>query len=239
MSRLRHAWQQFPGSAWLARKLGPGPFANADVPQGENGVRLLGHRQYVGGMWDEIGKLQFHFLVSQGLAPNHYLCDLACGSLRGGVHFIRYLDAGHYLGIDKEASLIRAGIEHELGPELYRSRMPEFVVSSAFEIEQFSHRPDLVLAQSLFTHLPLASIQKCLKRLHSSLAPGGVFYATFLETAQARANPRRPHDHIPFYYTEGQLTDAAAACGWKAEYLGDWDHPRDQKMMRFRRTRSG
>ena len=74
--------------------------------------------------WDEIGKLQFDFLVRSGLQPHHYFLDVGCGSLRGGVHFIPYLETAHYLGIDKEVDLINAGIERELGHDLYESRRP-------------------------------------------------------------------------------------------------------------------
>jgi hypothetical protein len=52
----------------------------------------------VGGMWEEIGKLQLDFLVNQGLRPTHKFLDIGCGTLRGGRHFIRYLDAGNYAG---------------------------------------------------------------------------------------------------------------------------------------------
>ena len=82
---------------------------------GPEGIKEMGHRQYVGGCWDEIGRLQFDYLVSQGLRPNHYLLDIACGSLRAGIHFIPYLEPGHYLG-DRQGSgpdpgRHRAGIE--------------------------------------------------------------------------------------------------------------------------------
>jgi hypothetical protein len=53
-------------------------------PQGEEAVEKLGHRNYVGGMWEEIGKLQFDFLVQQGLKPSHCFLDIGCGSFRGG-----------------------------------------------------------------------------------------------------------------------------------------------------------
>jgi len=69
------------------------------------------HREAVGGLWDEIGQLQIDFLVSQGLMPHHRLLDIGCGSLRGGVKLIRYLDAGHYAGVDLHESLINAGYE--------------------------------------------------------------------------------------------------------------------------------
>src|SRR6185369_9229408 len=111
-------------------------------PIGPEGVAALGHREYVGGKWDTLGKLQFEFLRSQGLQPQHVLLDIACGSLRGGVHFIPYLDARNYLGIDKEESLIAAGKEHELEAELLKRKRPQFAVSSAFEFEKFARRPD-------------------------------------------------------------------------------------------------
>jgi hypothetical protein len=61
----------------------------------------LWHRKAVGGLWDEIGRLQFDYFVSQGLVPHHRLLDLGCGSLRGGVHFIAYLDPDRYSGVDR------------------------------------------------------------------------------------------------------------------------------------------
>jgi hypothetical protein len=61
--------------------------------------QLPWHRRRVGGMWEEIGRLQFDFLLSKGLQSRHFLLDIGCGSLRGGIHFIGFLDAGRYDGI--------------------------------------------------------------------------------------------------------------------------------------------
>lgn len=54
----------------------------------------------VGGLWQQMGQLQFDFLVRQGLKPEHRLLDIGCGTLRGGRHFIRYLNPGNYTGMD-------------------------------------------------------------------------------------------------------------------------------------------
>lgn len=81
-------------------------------------IHKVSHRAFVGGdgdYWDKIGDLQFRFLVERGLAPSDTLIDVACGSLRGGVRFIRYLEPGHYLGIDKYIELIIYGVGAELG----------------------------------------------------------------------------------------------------------------------------
>jgi len=42
------------------------------------------HRQAIGGLWEEMGKLQFDYLISQKLMPHHQFLDVGCGSLRGG-----------------------------------------------------------------------------------------------------------------------------------------------------------
>lgn len=67
------------------------------------------YQHAVGGMWKEIGRLQFDFLVAHGLAPSHLLLDMGCGTLRGGLHFIRYLEPGHYWGVDKGRDLLGRG----------------------------------------------------------------------------------------------------------------------------------
>ena len=61
---------------------------------------LYAHRGYVGGMWEEIGKVQIDFMVGRGLKPSDVFVDVACGSLRAGRHFISYLDPANYLGLD-------------------------------------------------------------------------------------------------------------------------------------------
>lgn len=204
------------------------------IPHGPAGIHRVGHRQYVGGLWEELGKLQFQYLLARGLRPEDYLLDIACGSLRGGVHFIAYLAPGHYLGIDKEEELIRAGIERELGRELYERQRPQLIVSAAFEFERFGLRPNFALAQSLFTHLTPTLIERCLGKLRPVIAEHGVLHATFMETPNPVANPRRPHDWGAFRYTRQQMEEFGAHTGWSATYVGDWNHPRRQMMMEFR-----
>jgi hypothetical protein len=89
-------------------------------------LRVLGHRDYVGALWEQVGILQFEFMVSQGLRPQHVLLDVGCGSLRGGVHFIPYLEPGNYLGIDKERRLIRSGLKREISKSCGNPRDPSW-----------------------------------------------------------------------------------------------------------------
>lgn len=208
----------------------PAPIAS----HGPEGIKEVGHRRYIGGLWEEHGQRQFDFIVAQGLRPHHYLLDIACGSLRGGIHFIPYLEPGHYLGIEKEANLIRAGLEQELSPEVREARRPVLIADGDFAFERFGVRPDYALAQSLFTHLPVDLIEKCLRNLRKVMADDGIFLATFFETSEAMANPDMPHDHMKFSYTREQMEQFGRSTGWRPEYVGDWGHPYGQIMMRYR-----
>lgn len=202
--------------------------------QGAAGIAAAGHRKYVGGLWEQLGRLQLDFLLREGLRPEHVLLDIACGSLRAGVHLIPYLNAGHYLGIDKEQALIEAGVRDELSAQVRAVKQPRFVASDAFEFEQFNARPDYALAQSLFSHLPEEPIRTCFQKLRQVIADDGLFYATFFEAEQAQSNASSAHDHQRFQYTRQQIEAFGRDTGWTPEYIGEWGHPRGQIMVRFR-----
>ena len=142
------------------------------------------HREEVGGLWEELGQLQFNFLKSAGLAPHHRLIDVGCGSLRGGVHFIPYLNPGNYYGLDLNYSYILAGIERELKPLGLESKIQQSNIQANenFDFSLFPEPFHFALAVSLFTHLTLNSIRHCLEQLAAHMEPKGSFYATFFVT---------------------------------------------------------
>ena len=125
------------------------------------------HRKVIGGMWDELGQLQLDFLKAQGLGPAHDLLDVGCGSLRGGVKFIPYLDPGGYWGIDKDPTLLQVGWDIELAKCGLTARQPrvQLVCLDDFQFFSLGAQFDYAIAQSLFTHLPLNRIRRCLARL--------------------------------------------------------------------------
>ncbi|MEP6514482.1 MAG: hypothetical protein ABJA79_11475, partial [Parafilimonas sp.] len=99
--------------------------------------------------------------------------------------------------------------------------------------EKFGVKPNFAIAQSLFTHLPPEIIKRCLFKLNGNLAPGGPFYATFWEADEERKNPEQPHDHGYFAYTIEQMRSFANPADWQMDYIGEWGHPRSQKMLRY------
>jgi len=204
------------------------------------------HRGIVGGLWDEIGRLQFEFLVGQGLRPEHYLLDIGCGSLRGGVHFIAYLEPGHYYGVDKSQELLEAGRRIELPRYGLVERAPLLVEMEDFDFATLGRVFEYALAHSLFTHLPLNSIVRCVMNIDRVLVPGGRFYATFFENPKGKfhlgpiLHPRADgpdlatyFDRDPYHYDVDTFRWICGGTRLRADYIGEWGHPRSQRMLVF------
>ena len=203
--------------------------------------RGLDHRAAVGGLWDVMGPKQLAFLVAQGLEPGHALLDVGCGSLRGGVHFVRYLEAGNYHGMDIDGALLEAG-RRELRDAELGERTVTLLEDDAFRFGRFGRRFPFALAQSVFTHLPLNPIMRCLAEMERALEPGGRFFATYFEHPGARLSVE-PHeaaegittflDADPFHYDADVFRWAVDGSSLACDVLGDWDHPRGQRMLVF------
>lgn len=205
------------------------------------GRRGFDHRAVVGGLWDEMGEKQFEFLVEQGLRPDHHFLDVGCGSLRGGIHFVRYLQPGHYCGLDIQQRLIDAG-RGELEAAGVDPASARLIQDDAFRFGRFDQRFDYALAQSVFTHMPLNTIMRCLAEIERVMQPQGRFYATFFEHPGPRLNsePLRQSETVtthpdadPFHYDPDVFRWAVEGSTLDVTVIGDWQHPRNQKMLVF------
>jgi SAM-dependent methyltransferase len=213
-------------------------YVRAAVGRGE-------HREIVGGLWDLLGQLQLHFMIGEGLKPHHRLLDIGCGSLRGGVHFIRYLNEGNYVGIDSNSSLLDAGYNVELLGCGLQERMPRknLICTSDFDPLVPDGTFDFALAQSVFTHITLNTIRICFERTASKIKVNGRLYVTFFEIpANVLTGEAFRHDpgglvtygsQDPYHYRFQDLKYAASEQLWTPHYIGDWDHPRGQRIASF------
>jgi hypothetical protein len=144
------------------------------------GVGESRRRDLVDGMWDEMGKLQFDFLCSQGLRPSSRLIDIGCGCLRGGTHFVKFLEVGNYYGVDLSQALLDEGYDLELQYKDLQFKLPRanLICDGEFQFSRFPVRFHFALAQSVFTHLLANHLQLCLSRLVSSMEADGALFAT-------------------------------------------------------------
>ena len=200
-------------------------------------------RDAVGGLWDEIGRLQFDFLVSEGLEPQHTFLDVGCGCFRGGVHLIKYLEDGRYYGIDAQQWLLDAAVREEVPRYSLAGRTFQVLCRDDFDFTAFGTTFDYCLALSIFTHQPWNVILRCLWNMHTVLKPRGRFYATFFEDpdgshlvtslSHAPGGVVTFPDRDPFHYSVDVFEELGRRTHLDVTYIGDWHHPRAQKMMLF------
>lgn len=199
------------------------------------------HREFIGGLWDELGQLQLEFLIESGLKPSHKLLDIGCGCLRGGVYYLKYLDEGNYFGLDINSSLIEAG-KIEVGEVGLSHKKPNLIVDDKFSFGKFGTKFDFMVSVSVFTHLPFNIIVRCLNRARESLSPHGIYYSTFFQApTPSHLEPIKQepgeivtnYDSDPFHYSIDELAYMAKLAKLELNVIDDWRHPRNQKMAAF------
>jgi hypothetical protein len=210
-----------------------------------NEVNRGNHRGLIGGLWDEIGTLQAEFLKSQGLLPQHTLIDIGAGSFRAGVKLVPYLDPGNYYAVDLQAALLEAGYTREIVPAGLASRFPRhnFAETATFDLSHFLRMFDFGIAQSVFTHTPLARLDACLAAVAPYFRAGGRFFVTVFLAPEAMAHnffdqmpggTRTAPDRDPFHTTPNALQGVAwRTTSWQMSIIGHWNHPRNQQMVCF------
>ncbi|HEV2299990.1 MAG TPA: class I SAM-dependent methyltransferase [Stellaceae bacterium] len=211
----------------------PGGLGTEPLPEAaaEPEAEAPWHRTFVGGLWDEIGGLQFEFLKAQGLEPQHRLLDIGCGSLRAGVKLVPYLEPDHYFGIDAKKKLLDAGYREELMPAGLADRLPRanLCCSQRFEHGGLPDRSiDFGICAAVFTRLPLDQLGLMLRHTAKYFRPGGKLYVSFHEAEDGAAKR--------WHYSRVEMAAAAERTGWRARHIGEWGHPRGQKMMEYERV---
>ena len=114
-----------------------------------------------------------------------------------------------------------------------------------FDFSKFQVEFDMALAMSVFTHLPLNHMRLCLAKLGKSMGRGGRFFATIFY-CDAIDEWEVPLEHQPggvisyperdpYHHRNNDIRWAVDGLPWGFEYIGEWKHPRAQKMLCFTR----
>ena len=185
----------------------------------------------VGGMWEEIGRLQMNFLVNHGLLPTHKFLDIGCGTLRGGRHFIKYLNAGNYAGMDISVKAVKYG-KDLVREEGLAEKQPRLLIDKDGDLRftEFSGEIfDYLLAQSVFTHLMPKHIEGCFQHIGSIMGIDSKFFFTFNEGAAFTQLGLKDFSY-PFSFFES----LAKTYGFElADYSVEYSHPRGQRMAQI------
>ena len=133
-------------------------------------------------LWEMKRAFQIEYLRGAGLEPGQRLLDLGCGTLRGGLPLIEFLEAGHYTGID-----VRAEVLDEARKELAQSGLAhkEPVLLHARDLGQLelAARFDVIWAFSVLIHLDDPALEHALGFVARHLLPHGSFHGNVLLTS--------------------------------------------------------
>lgn len=127
-------------------------------------------------LWKMKRDFQINFLKSRGLRPEHRLLDIGCGTLRGGIPLIEYLNAGNYCGLEARESVL-AEAKLELRDAGLENKNSTLVHSPDLAAVALHKEFDFIWAFSVLIHLKDEILEDCLKLAAAHLNAHGTFYA--------------------------------------------------------------
>lgn len=126
-------------------------------------------------LFDMKREFQISFLKANGLRPEHKLLDLGCGTLRGGIPIIMYLNPGHYCGIDIRPKVLDEA-KKELEENSLEYKFPLLLNKSEANTLLWGKGFDFIWAFSVLIHMKDSIFKDTLKFVTSHLADNGIFY---------------------------------------------------------------
>jgi len=126
--------------------------------------------------WKMKRDFQINFLKRQGLQTDHYLLDIGCGTLRGGIPLIDYLQAQHYFGTETRSDTLREG-RKELSDAKLDDKQPTLVLSTDVAELGIDQEFDYIWAFSVLIHMNDEILESTLRFASQHLSTGGIFFA--------------------------------------------------------------
>ena len=184
----------------------------------------------IGGKWDEIGLLQYRFLKDEGLKQSNRMLDIGCGTLRGGHHFIKYLEKGNYYGIDISPKAVDFANNFIKNNEDLYKKDPNIILNEQknLKFKNFeSIKFDFILAQSVFTHLKPEHIEECFTHIMNIMHSDTCFYFTYFKSDNYNQKNMKDFEY-PYSFFENMANKYGYNIKDKTK---KYPHPSDQNML--------
>ncbi|GAB2287392.1 hypothetical protein Dimus_021770 [Dionaea muscipula] len=131
------------------------------------------HHSNYGEPWAG-GRDVFEFLAeSTHLSPDAQVLEIGCGTLRVGLHFIRYLKPDHYHCLERDELSLMAAFRYELPSQGLLHKRPLIVKGEDMDFSRFGSGLlyDLIYASAVFLHMPDKLVWVGLEQLAGKLRP--------------------------------------------------------------------
>lgn len=162
------------------------------------------------GSFGTTGEDRFLKIVRRyDLSPCDKCVDYGCGTLRFGVHAIRYLDEGCYFGLDIADCLIKEG-QVLLGVELFQKKQPKLrLICEASVEEAAASKPKLLFSTGVLLHVHPDEMPQYFKNIVAIIGSSGVGIAT----AKWCDRPTQQIAKQSWLHNVRSLADAAKSVG--------------------------
>jgi cyclopropane fatty-acyl-phospholipid synthase-like methyltransferase len=127
-------------------------------------------------LWKMKRAFQIRFLSDMGLKPGHYLFEIGCGTLRGGVPLIQYLENRHYFGVEVREVALDEG-RKELREAGLEGKNPTLLLCPDISQLTVNRQFDYIWAFSVLLHMNDKILNATLAFVSTHLSEEGVFYA--------------------------------------------------------------
>ena len=124
-------------------------------------------------LWKMKQDFQIQFLKKHGLLPKHKLIDIGCGTLRGGIPLINYLNTTNYHGIDVRKKALNEG-KKGIEEEGLITKHPILILFEDFSTIDLGVKFDVMFAFSVLFHLEDSIAKSCFKFIAKYIASDGV-----------------------------------------------------------------
>ena len=131
-------------------------------------------------------RMQYEFMLAQGLKPGHRFLDLGCGALRGTIRLVDYLLDGNFYGADISIGLLKEALI-ECG-RIKTKNTPILQLMDSFEIP-FDEKFDFIPCNSVTVHVEPEDIGELLSGIKRSLAPTGKAFVSIYPLLSTAPEP--------------------------------------------------
>ncbi|KAL9235103.1 hypothetical protein vseg_009896 [Gypsophila vaccaria] len=131
------------------------------------------HHSNYGEPWAG-GRDVFEFLAEAShLTPDSRVLEIGCGTLRVGLHFIRYLNPERFNCLERDELSLMAALRYELPSQGLLNKRPLIVKGEDMDFSRFGSGVvyDLIYASAVFLHMPDKLVWVGLERLADKLKP--------------------------------------------------------------------
>jgi cyclopropane fatty-acyl-phospholipid synthase-like methyltransferase len=194
-------------------------------------------------LWEMKRDFQTRFLKDMGLKPGQYLFDIGCGTLRGGIPLIDYLQHGHYFGVEVRATVLDEG-RKELREAGLERKNPTLLLSTDISQLAVDRKFDYIWAFSVLIHMNDKILNDTLAFVSRHVAQEGYFYANVIIGERQEGHWQgfpvvaRPFD----FYGQACVTNGLVVTDLgslkELGHISNLEGQDSQRMLRITRTAS-